>query len=77
LQRLGVTDEVVSEPTEGAHTDPAATAAALKQALIRHVDALTGKSASELIEGRYARFRAFGEFTTGRADIDGCDGTAA
>ena len=54
------------EPAGGAHTDPAATAEALKGALLRHLDALSGKSGRELVDGRYARFRAFGEFTEGQ-----------
>ena len=76
LHRLGVADEVVPEPAEGAHGDAAATAAALGKALIRNLDALTGMSGPELIEARYARFRAFGDVTTGRTS-DGRDGTAA
>jgi acyl-CoA carboxylase subunit beta len=77
LHRLRVADEVVPEPADGAHTDPTATAAALKTALVRNLRALTGIPATELVAARYARFRAFGDFTTGRAAIDGRDGTAA
>src|SRR4029077_1459579 len=62
LLKLGVADELVREPAGGAHTDVAATAAALKDALRRHLDALVGVSGAELIERRYARFRAFGCF---------------
>jgi len=67
LKKLGVADEVVPEPPAGAHTDPPATAANLKETLIRHLDGLVGKSGRDLVEARYARFRAFGEFgaTTG------------
>jgi acyl-CoA carboxylase subunit beta len=62
LLKLGVADEVVPEPQGGAHTDPEATAAALKGALVRHLDSLVGLSGEELVERRYARFRAFGSF---------------
>src|SRR5262249_12678154 len=65
LRKLGVADELVSEPAGGAQADPAATAAALKEALVRNLDALAGKPVKELVEARYARFRAFGEFTDG------------
>lgn len=66
LVRLGVADALVPEPTGGAQTDPEATAAALKAALIAHLAALDGLAAPELIAARYARFRAFGDFTEGQ-----------
>ncbi len=62
LLRLGVADDVIPEPQGGAHTDPEGTAAALKGALVRHLDSLVGLSGAELVERRYARFRAFGSF---------------
>ncbi len=65
LLKLGVADELVPEPAGGAHTDVAATAAALKDALKRHLDAFIGVSGVELVERRYARFRAFGCFGNG------------
>ncbi len=65
LLKLGVADELVTEPAGGAQADPAATAAALKAALVRNLEALADKPVKELLEARYARFRAFGQFTTG------------
>ena len=65
LLKLGVADELVPEPPGGAHTDVAGTAAALKEALKRNLDALVGVSGVELVERRYARFRAFGSFSNG------------
>ena len=65
LRKLGVADELVPEPAGGAQADAAATAAALKDALVRNLDALAAKPVGELLEARYARFRAFGEFTDG------------
>ena len=65
LRKLGVADELVPEPAGGAQADAAATAAALKDALVRNLDALSGKPARELVDARYARFRAFGVFTEG------------
>ena len=62
LLRLGVADDVIPEPQGGAHTDPEGTAAALKGALVRHLDSLVGLSGTELVERRYARFRTFGSF---------------
>ena len=40
LRRLGIVDEIVPEPDEGAHTDSDATAHALRAALIRQLGAL-------------------------------------
>ena len=65
LLKLGVADELVPEPPGGAHTDVAGTVAALKEALKRNLDALVGVSGVELVERRYARFRAFGSFSNG------------
>ena len=66
LLKLGVADELVAEPAGGVQADPAATAAALKDALVRNLDALAAKPVPQLVEARYARFRAFGEFTDGQ-----------
>ncbi|MGH8259980.1 MAG: acetyl-CoA carboxylase carboxyltransferase subunit alpha, partial [Steroidobacteraceae bacterium] len=41
LHELGLIDEVLDEPLGGAHRDPAQMSAALKAALIRHLDELT------------------------------------
>lgn len=62
LVKLGVADELVPEPEGGAHTDPGGTAAALKQALLRNLDQLTGLNADQLLAQRYDRFRAYGAF---------------
>jgi acyl-CoA carboxylase subunit beta len=65
LLKLGVADELVPEPPDGAHTDFPGTAAALKEVLKRNLNALAGMSGSELVDRRYARFRAFGSFSNG------------
>jgi acetyl-CoA carboxylase carboxyl transferase subunit alpha len=62
LYRLGVADEIVPEPLDGAHADVAGTAKELKAALIRNLDALVRLDGRDLIQERYRRFRAFGEF---------------
>jgi acetyl-CoA carboxylase carboxyl transferase subunit alpha len=61
---LGVVDEVISEPRDGAHTDHPATAAAVKAAVVRHLAALERRPLDELIEARYRRYRGLGAFTT-------------
>lgn len=60
LQRFQVVDEVIPEPTGGAHYDPAAAAASVKEAILKHLDELKNVEASALLAGRYRKFRAFG-----------------
>ncbi len=62
LKELAVVDEVIAEPFGGAHTDPAAAAAALKKALIHHLGELTGLDTGKLLDARYERYRALGEY---------------
>jgi acetyl-CoA carboxylase carboxyl transferase subunit beta len=64
LLRLGIMDGVVREPQGGAHTDPGATAANLKAAIVTSLRDLVGLPTDELLERRYDRFRKFG--TPGR-----------
>ena len=56
--KLGVIDEIVSEPIGGAHRDHEATAINLKEAIARNLDELNKLSGDELVEGRYNKFRA-------------------
>ena len=62
LMRLQVVDEVLPEPVGGAHRDPDAVAATLRDALIRHLDALSGVSPEERKERRLAKYRGMGVF---------------
>ncbi|MDE1670967.1 acetyl-CoA carboxylase, carboxyltransferase subunit beta [Nocardia gipuzkoensis] len=60
LLELGVADGVLSEPQGGAHRDPAAAAAALRQALRHAVADLARLRVAELLDRRHHRFRVFG-----------------
>ncbi len=60
LLELGLVDEVVPEPLGGAHTDPDATAEALKAALLKHLDELLRLPNPERLKRRYDKFRTFG-----------------
>ncbi len=67
LDRLGVIDGILPEPLGGAHRDPAAAAATLKQAVLGHLDRLSGVVPSELVEQRLRKFRRMGVFSEGAA----------
>ena len=60
LLALGVADRIVPEPTGGAHRDPAAAIAALKQAVIEEISALQVLAPDELLAQRRAKFLAIG-----------------
>jgi acetyl-CoA carboxylase carboxyl transferase subunit alpha len=62
LLPLGIVDEIIPEPSGGAHNDPDASAAALRAALERHLTDLSGLSSAQLLEGRAQRFRNLGVF---------------
>src|SRR5437867_4580097 len=53
LLELGLVDEIIPEPLGGAHTDPAQTAANLKEALLRNLEAVQKLSESERLKSRY------------------------
>ncbi|MDX1935459.1 MAG: acetyl-CoA carboxylase carboxyltransferase subunit alpha [Capsulimonadales bacterium] len=57
---LGLIDEVIPEPLGGAHRGAEATAAAVRDAVTRHLDELTALPIPELLKRRHARLRSFG-----------------
>jgi acetyl-CoA carboxylase carboxyl transferase subunit alpha len=60
LFELGVIDEVIGEPVGGAHEDWDGTAKLLKESLSRNLAELDQRSVSELLDGRYAKYRKMG-----------------
>jgi len=62
LVKLGIADEIIEEPYGGAHCDHQAAAKIICTAIGRHLKELQGKSADKLIEERYQKYRAIGEF---------------
>ena len=64
LRELDVIDEIVPEPPGGAHADPAGAAAAVGEAVERHLAEVADLTAEERRERRYRRFRALGRFET-------------
>ena len=64
LMEMEIIEEVIAEPSGGAHKDIPASSASVKQALIRHLSELMEMSPDELCEQRYNKFRKIGTFTT-------------
>ncbi len=62
LKKLDLIDDVVPEPTGGAHHDHQATAAAFRDVVSRHLGELEKMSVSKLLDARYDKFRNFGEW---------------
>jgi acetyl-CoA carboxylase carboxyl transferase subunit alpha len=67
LKGLDVIDEIVPEPPGGAHADPAGAAAAVGEAIERHLQAVFDLTPEERRERRYRKFRAIGRFETAGA----------
>ena len=63
LLELGIVEEVIPEPTGGAHLNVDEAAAAVGEAVARHLAELMAQSPQELKKSRAARFRALGAFT--------------
>jgi acetyl-CoA carboxylase carboxyl transferase subunit alpha len=61
LLRLGIIDEIVSEPVGGAHTDPKQAAALLDVALDRALSQVSALTVDVRLEERYQKFRAIGQ----------------
>ena len=62
LLELKLVDEIIAEPLGGAHTNPAATAEALKSALLKQLAELQALPGAERLKQRYEKFRAHGHF---------------
>jgi len=69
LKQLGIIDTVVPEPLGGAHRDPHAVAHNLEQFISKTVRDLKRSKTDNLLERRYDKFRAMGEYAekSGRA----------
>ena len=62
LLKHGIVDEVIAEPTGGAHYDPEQMAMNLKASLNKALDEYSKMSAKDLKDDRYAKFRRMGVF---------------
>src|SRR5437867_599388 len=62
LKSFDIIDEIVPEPPGGAHADSAGAAAAVGEALERHLREISDLTAEERRERRYRKFRSMGRF---------------
>ena len=62
LKTLGLVDDIVPEPPNGAQMDHDIAAENLREALRRHLAELAGRPAQQLIDERYDKFRTMGSF---------------
>jgi len=72
--RLGIIDAVVDEPVGGAHRDPEAAGDLLRDWVVGQLDELVGEDPGALVERRYERFRALGEYAEVAAEAPAADG---
>ncbi|HYK73894.1 MAG TPA: acetyl-CoA carboxylase carboxyl transferase subunit alpha [Pseudoneobacillus sp.] len=69
LKDLGIIDEIVPEVKGGAHRDVKKQAEEIDQILYNSLNELTKMSEQELVDHRYAKFRAIGEFSIEKESI--------
>lgn len=62
LKKLNLIDEVIPEPNGGAHHDHEVAAANFQKAVLRQIEELSKLSVEALLDQRYAKFRAFGDW---------------
>ncbi|MBD2157219.1 acetyl-CoA carboxylase carboxyl transferase subunit alpha [Leptolyngbya sp. FACHB-16] len=62
LRSLGVIDQILPEPVGGAHSDPLAATATLKQSILSSLAELDALTPNERRELRYQKFRKIGVF---------------
>jgi len=62
LVKLGIAEEIIEEPLGGAHVDPGLAALTLKAALSKNLKLLKAQTPSQLLNGRYEKFRKIGDF---------------
>jgi len=65
LMRLDVIDEIVPEPTGGAHRNHQEMATTLKGSLLKAFDRLRQLPLDTLLDQRYQKFRRMGVFEEG------------
>lgn len=62
LYKIGIIDEIITEPVGGAHHDHNATISAVKKALLNHLGKLSKLPTRKLIERRFNKYAKIGKF---------------
>ncbi len=62
LKKLGIIDEIIPEVRGGAHKDVQAQAVEIEKMLLKSLKELRALSEEELVNDRYDKFKAIGEF---------------
>ena len=62
LKELGLIDDIIDEPLEGAHRDPKKAAENLKNYFLTQLDRLEYVSIEEMIQARYEKYLNYGKF---------------
>ena len=62
LFEMGIADKIISEPDNGAHFNPEASAAELKKVLLEEFKYLSGLDKDDLIHQRMAKYEQIGEW---------------
>jgi len=62
LEQLGVIDEIIPEPSGGAHRDPEAAARTVGEAIERHLGELERLSPAEIVGRRLDKFMSMGDY---------------
>jgi acetyl-CoA carboxylase carboxyl transferase subunit alpha len=62
LKKLGLVDEVIAEPLGGAHKEPDEVAQRIADCIDRQLNELTALATDQLLEQRYQKLMAYGEF---------------
>ncbi|MXY22628.1 MAG: acetyl-CoA carboxylase carboxyl transferase subunit beta [Dehalococcoidia bacterium] len=61
---LGIIDQVVAEPPNGAHSDPDEAARLLHRAMVSELSALQSMTQKKLERDRYKKYRSMGEYSS-------------
>ena len=62
LKKLGLIDDVIEEPTGGAHHNHQASADAFRDKIIALIEELKALKTQDLLDQRYNKFRSFGQW---------------
>lgn len=67
LHRFGIIDEIIAEPLGGAHRDAVATTRSVEEAVLRHLEEVSGLTGEELVHSRFDKYAKIGRFLEAEA----------